>query len=185
MTKNEDLDHLEEPVSFYSNHFGISIPIVPFSVEQNKILNDPLFISLLRQLGFHLHEGKLAVFPRYLHVVGGSLQSYTSLCECSAIQNNAESQLLNLNIFISFFHFVCFFFLFKGSRRCGARRNCIGWGCFWARSNRRSSLSTMLKPPKGRWTNVCSDSDGERTLIWNTCVIFLPIIPLILFAHWI
>ena len=67
MRKNERVDQLEEPISYYSNHFGISTPIVPFSVEQNKILNDPLFVSLLKQLGFHLHEGKLAVFPRYLH----------------------------------------------------------------------------------------------------------------------
>ena len=64
MRKNEDVDHLEEPVAYFANHYGISMPIVPFTVEQNKLLSDPLFVSLLRQLGFHLHEGKLAVFPR-------------------------------------------------------------------------------------------------------------------------
>jgi hypothetical protein len=35
-----------------------------FSVAQSKILQDNLFITLLKQLGFHFHEGKLAIFPR-------------------------------------------------------------------------------------------------------------------------
>lgn len=64
MKKNADVGHLEEPISYYFNHLGVSIPIVPFSVAQSKILQDNLFITLLKQLGFHFHEGKLAIFPR-------------------------------------------------------------------------------------------------------------------------
>lgn len=62
--KNVDLDHLEEPISFYFHHFGLSTPMVPFSNDENKFLSDPLFINLLTQLGFYLHEGPGAYFPR-------------------------------------------------------------------------------------------------------------------------
>lgn len=63
-SKNDDMDHLEEPIPFYFHHFGLSTPIVPFSVEENQVLGDPLFINLLNELGFYLHEGPGACFPR-------------------------------------------------------------------------------------------------------------------------
>jgi len=69
-TKNTDLDHLEEPIPFYFHHFGLSTPIVPFLVEENEFLSDPLFINLLTQLGFYLHEGPGACFPRIPSIWG-------------------------------------------------------------------------------------------------------------------
>lgn len=60
--KNTNMNQMEEPVAYYFNLFDKSVPIIPFSVEHNNILNDSLFIRLLRQLGFYLHEGIL--FPR-------------------------------------------------------------------------------------------------------------------------
>jgi len=62
--KNQDMDHLEEAIPFYFHHFGMSTPMVPFSVKENEVLSDPLFINLLTQLGFYLHEGPGAYFPR-------------------------------------------------------------------------------------------------------------------------
>lgn len=41
-----------------------SVPIVPYTGEQRQILEDEMFLQLLRKIGFHLGNAMYPIYPR-------------------------------------------------------------------------------------------------------------------------
>ncbi|RWS04784.1 protein timeless-like protein, partial [Dinothrombium tinctorium] len=55
---------IPEPVVYYNNYIGQSIPIVPYNEKQEKALYNNKFLQLLHKLGFHLPTDVGRIYPR-------------------------------------------------------------------------------------------------------------------------
>ncbi|RWS29251.1 protein timeless-like protein [Leptotrombidium deliense] len=60
----EDVQHVPEPVAYYNNYIGHSIPVVPYSEKQEMALYTNKFQHLLHKLGFHLPADVGKIYPR-------------------------------------------------------------------------------------------------------------------------
>jgi len=56
------LDHLPEPVPLFSQRYGLPCPLVPFTKQQVRAVNSPLFLRLLKAVGLQVPTAE-SVYP--------------------------------------------------------------------------------------------------------------------------